>query len=348
MNDFRYKLTSTLFSLLSLSIILLGSTQAEARPKYFFKIASVAPEGSVWVTQFEEFAKEVTKETKGEVGFRVYSGGIMGDDQAMLRKMRVGQLHGGGFTMSGISNVVADFRVMALPFFFQSYQEVDAVVEGLLPTLRQRFSDNGVELIALTEVGFIYTMATQPTVTTKELQQSKSWIPSGDPIASEFFSTVGISPIPLSVPDVLPALQTGMINTVYNSLYGSIVFQWFPKARYITDEPYGYAYGVFALDKRKFSKLPPEYGSIIHRAAKKHFKILIDQTRQSNKDSRQVLKDYGITFVPSTPQVIKELQDFRDQSIDKLVGKYFSKEIYQLALKLLKDFRNTNASKDNQ
>ncbi len=327
-----------------LTLFLLTSGPAEARPKYFFKVASLAPEGSVWITQFKEFAREVSEKSGGEIGFRVYPGGIMGDDQAMYRKMRVGQLQGGGFTMTGISDVVPDFRVMALPFFFRSYDEVDVVTKGLLPLFRKRFNEKGIELIAMTEVGFIFTMATQPTITTEDLQKSKSWAPTGDPIAAEFFSTLGVSPIPLSIPDVLTALQTGMINTVYNSLYGSIILQWFPKARFITDVPYGYAYGVFALDKKKFARLPKKYAALIHDTAKKHFGLLIDDTRKSNKDSRKVLQKHSVTFVPSDPETLKELQKYRDHAVEKLVGKSFSHEIYNLAVQILEKFRQTQSA----
>lgn len=330
-------LKGAVLSLIACLFFLIGN--AEAKPKYFFKIASLAPEGSVWITQFKNFTQEVSEKSGGEVGFRVYPGGIMGDDQAMYRKMRVGQLHGGGFTMSGISSVVPNFRVMALPFFFRSYEEVDRVSEGLMPIFRKSFNEKGMELIALTEVGFIYTMSTTPRITTQDLQKSKSWSPAGDPIATEYFSSLGVSPISLSIPDVLTALQTGMVNTVYNSLYGSIVLQWFPKAKFITDTPYGYAYGVFALDRKKFSKLPDKYARLIHEAAEKHFSELLLQTRKSNQDSRKVLLDNGVTFVSSSPEVIDELIMYRDQTVEKMVGNYFTHEAYDTATSILKKVR---------
>ncbi len=81
------------------------------------------------------------------MGFRIYPGGVMGDDQSMYRKMRVGQLHGGGFTMTGISTVVPDFRVLAIPFLFDSYEEVDYVKAGLIPTFKERFQNKDWNLL---------------------------------------------------------------------------------------------------------------------------------------------------------------------------------------------------------
>ncbi|WP_419174221.1 TRAP transporter substrate-binding protein DctP [Desulfosediminicola sp.] len=312
---------------------------AQAKAKHLFKIASLAPDGSIWVTKFEDFTKEVSEKTGGEVGFRVYPGGVMGDDMAMYRKMRVGQLQGGGFTMTGMASVVPDFTVMSVPFLFNSYAETDAVRTSLMPDFREEFEKKGLELIAMTEVGFIYTMSTKPITTVSELQQSTSWIPSGDPLASAFLNSLDITPVQLTIPDVLSSLQTGLIDTVYNSLYGSIVLQWFTKARYVTDAPFAYAYGCFLLDKKKFDKLPKEYQDIIQESADRHFSDLIDATRKSNSDSRSVMSSRGVKFVEVEPETLQSLKNQHNLIIDQLKDNSFSDRIYQKTLKVLSDYR---------
>jgi TRAP-type transport system periplasmic protein len=326
-------------TLVILFLLFFSCTPLHAAPKYLFKIASLAPAGSVWIEQFENFAKDVGEKTGGEVGFRVYPGGVMGDDQSMYRKMRVGQLHGGGFTMTGISTVVPDFRVLAIPFLFNSYKEIDYVTAGLIPTFKERFREQGLEFIAMTEVGFIYAMSTQPISTFEKLRDSKNWSPSGDPVSETYLSVLGISPVQLSIPDVLTSLQSGLVETVYNSFYGSIVLQWFTKARYIADIPYGYAYGVVVLDSKKFAKLPETYQKAIHEAARIHFPILLEKTRESNNESRRVLEARGSEFLKVDQETIKILHDKSKQAVDLLVPDSFSKEIYEQAIGLRQDFR---------
>ena len=106
-SDYPGETMQRLLSLIitALLVLLLQGSEAQAKPKYLFKVATLAPTGSVWIEQFEKFSAKILADTGGEVGFRIYPGGVMGDDQAMLRKMRVGQLHGGGFTMTGVSNI---------------------------------------------------------------------------------------------------------------------------------------------------------------------------------------------------------------------------------------------------
>jgi len=334
---------SILLLLTTLLLLFASNHTASARAKYLFKIGSLAPNGSVWVRQFKKFGAEIKEKTGGEVVFRIYAGGVMGDDQAMYRKMRVGQLHGGGFTMTGIGKIVPDFRVMAIPFLFNSYDEVDYVLQGLLPIFVERFHEKRLELISMTEVGFIYAMSTKPVATIAALQNSTNWIPSGDPVSKALLSTLGISPVQLSIPDVLSSLQSGLVDTVYNSLYGSIILQWFTKAKYITDVPYGYAYGAFLLDARAFAKLPEEYKEIIDSAAAKHFPVLLEKTRKSNQESRQVLIERGAEFIKTDDGTMRQLQKKRDISIQKLVPSSFSPEIYQRTIQLQKNFLQNQA-----
>lgn len=319
---------------------VLSCQSLQAAPRHLFKIASLAPAGSVWVEQFENFARSVEEKTGGEVGFRVYPGGVMGDDQAMFRKMRVGQLHGGGFTMTGVSTLVQDFRVMAIPFLFESYEEVDFVKEGLLPTFKERFREKDLEFIAMTEVGFVYAMSTKPIDTLEGLQKSKNWSPVGDPLSESYLAALGITPVQLAIPDVLSSLQSGLIETVYNSLYGSIVLQWFTKARYVVDKPYGYAYGVFALDRKKFSSLSEAHQQAIDEAAALHFPILLKKTRESNLDSQRVMIERGTEFLKIDEETARVLQEKRDEAVQGLIPEALSREIHDLTTGLLKEYRS--------
>ena len=181
------KRTIQLFLLLFCVLFVCGPVQAKS--KYLFKVATIAPEGSIWTKRFRDFVEEVKEKSNGEVQFKVYPGGIMGDDRAMYRKIRVGQLQGGGFTMTGIGAVVPEFRVMGIPFLFRSYEEVDHVRKGLLPSFRKAFAAKGLELVAMTEVGFVYSMSTKPIATLDELKKTKIWAPEGDPLSTAYLQT---------------------------------------------------------------------------------------------------------------------------------------------------------------
>ena len=329
-----------LFILLFSFCMVTGEAYAK-RPKYLFKMASLAPEGSIWAQRFDEFAREVQEKTGGEVGFKVYPGGVMGDDRAMFRKMKIGQLQGAGFTMTGIGDIVPDFRVMGIPYLFKSYAEVDEVWDKLMPRQIEAFAEKDMVLMAMSEVGFIYTMSTNPISTLEDLRKSKSWAPEGDPISLAFMKTVGVSPVPLSLPDVLVALQTGMVDTVFNSYYGSIVLQWFTKIKYITDLPFAYAYGAIVIDKKALNRLPESHRATIKQVAGKYFGKLNDDTRKTNLEALATLKSNGIEVITADPGSNAALTAYRDQLTAESVGKYFSAEIYNEMMAVLESFRKS-------
>ena len=86
-----------------LGLVLGGVAEAKKpKPKVLLKIATLAPEGSTWMNLMHEMDERVREATGNEVGFKFYAGGVQGDERLVLRKMRTGQLHGGGFTGNGL------------------------------------------------------------------------------------------------------------------------------------------------------------------------------------------------------------------------------------------------------
>jgi TRAP-type C4-dicarboxylate transport system substrate-binding protein len=135
-----------------------------------------------------------------------------------------------------------------------------------------------------------------------------------------------------------------MINTVFNGFYGSIVLQWFTRTKYITDTPFGYAYGGLVFSKSAFAKLPPQHAALMESAAKKHFAGLLLDTRRSNEEALVTLKNNGIRLVAADKETLRQLLAVRDQkTVPRLVGTAFSREIYEAATRLLAEFRAKSA-----
>jgi len=317
----------------------LPCEKAQARQ---LKIATIAPQGSVWANRFDQFSEAVRAKTQGSVDFKIYYGGVMGDDRSMYRKMRIGQLQGAGMTVTGLSEIVADFRVLSIPLLFENYGQVDAVTQAVVPRFKHEFSENNLELLALTEVGFVYTMSALPLSSAADLKKAKIWIPDGDPLSLDFLQQAGVSPLPLAIADVLTSLQTGLIDTVFSSYYGAIVLQWFTKTPFVSDIPFGYAYGGLVLDGRVFNSLSETNRDIIRKEADHFFgKLLRDDTRKSNREALTTLKENGIKVLASDQQSRKTYRDWRDAVVKEDEGKLFSKEILGLVEKTLADFRPT-------
>src|SRR5262249_61114464 len=111
------------------------------------KLATVVPDGSVWDKALKQMATDWNQATGGRVGVTIFSGGSQGDEPTVLRKMRLGSLQGASLTVVGLGSIDWSFNVFNVPFFFASYDELNAVVDKLTPLLKQRVEAKGVVLV---------------------------------------------------------------------------------------------------------------------------------------------------------------------------------------------------------
>lgn len=271
------------------------------KPAHELKVATLAPDGSTWMNIMRELDDAVRKETLNRVGFKFYPGGVQGDELDVLKKIRIGQLHGGGLTGLGLGEIASELRVLELPFLFESPNEVDHVHEKLDPTFDKILADKGFVLLGWAEVGFIYLFTDRPVRSPEDLKQAKMWLWAGDPLAAAFFNAYGISPIPLAVTDVLTALETKLINGVYCSPLAAIALQWFTRVSSMTDLRLTHGIGGVVIDRRAWEAIPAADQVLVRDLARAHFKRLVDRTRLENEESIAVMKKRGITVVPPDP-----------------------------------------------
>jgi TRAP-type C4-dicarboxylate transport system substrate-binding protein len=92
-----------------------------------FKLATIAPDGSQWMTDHRAAAERIKERTEGRVSLKFYGGGVMGNDRKVLRKIRIGQLQGAAFTTSGLVERYPAMILYGMPFMFRSLEEVDYV-----------------------------------------------------------------------------------------------------------------------------------------------------------------------------------------------------------------------------
>jgi TRAP-type C4-dicarboxylate transport system substrate-binding protein len=303
-------------------------TSAEPSEEQFtIKLATLAPEGSPWMNTFHKVNDEIERKTDGKVKLKAYPGGVLGGDGDMLRKMRIGQIHAGGFTGMGLGTVYPDIFVMETPFLFQNYGEVDHVFDKMDDPFRKGFEKEGYVLLGWSEIGFVHLLSNVPITSVENMKGRKVWLWEGDPIASPVLRKAGIMPIPLGIPDVLMALQTHLIDVVYASPLAAIALQWFTKVKYMTDLPLGYSLGGVLISKRMFAKIPSDLQGIVKEVFQYHSTLLNARTRRDNDEAMRIMVKQGIKLVTPTDQETEEFKRISREAIDELADKVFSKDV---------------------
>lgn len=326
----------TLTLLLVLLIPAHGSTAT-------LKIATLAPDGTSWMLALRASAKEIEEQTAGRVKLRFYPGGVMGNDKSVLRKIRVGQLQGGALTGGGLASIYPDSQIYSLPFMFHSYEEADYVRQAIDPLLQEGLKQAGFISFGFSEGGFAYLMSNQPLSRVEELRQQKVWVPEGDEISRTAFEALGVSPIPLPLPDVLTGLQTGLIDTVATSPVGAIALQWHTRIKYLTDMPLLYLYGTLVIQERAFNRLSEKDRTIVQSALEKAFQQANQQSRQDNKNALQALKNQGIQFIQPPPEDLTKWRGLMHETVNQMAEQgVYSSEMLENIRRHLGEYRSQN------
>lgn len=298
------------------SAVLLASGQASATT---LKIATLSPDGSAWMNLLRAGAREVEAQTEGRVSFRFYPGGVMGDDKAVLRKIRMGQLHGAVLTVGSLVQTYEDIQLYGLPLVFESYDEVDFVREHLDPVLLDGLQAQGYTGFGLAEVGFAYAMSKQPVTSVAEVQRQKVWTPDGDPGSARALQSFNVSPIPLSIADVLSGLQTGLVNGVAVPPVAAIALQWHTQLDYLLDMPMLYVYGLLAVANRPFQRLSDADQVIVHDVMAGVVDQVNARARQDHESAFQALLGQGVERRQPSAEEVAEWNSYADRANREMV-----------------------------
>jgi TRAP-type C4-dicarboxylate transport system substrate-binding protein len=307
------------------------------------KFATVAPEGSAWLIVMREYSDAVQKATNGKVRFKIYPGMVQGDEKDVLRKIRINQLHSGGFTGVGLGEILPEVRILDSPFLFRNHEEVDYVAAKFSDRFAQMFEQKGFVLLGWAEVGFVYIYTNQPVHNVDDLKGIKMWMWEGDPLAEATFKAFGISPIPLSLTDVLTSLQTGLIDGVYSSPLACLSLQWFTKTKYMINVPLTNSNGAALISKRMFNKLTTDQQNVLLEKGKEYFGKLTQISRKDNKTSVQEMIKAGIKLIEITdPVVLKGFEEAGKKAREDLVGKLYSQNLLDEIESAVAEYRSKN------
>ena len=333
---------------LSLFVLLMFGVGSIAQAKTL-KIATVAPDGTTWMKQLRAGAAEIRERTNERVRIKYYPGGVMGDTATVLKKMRIGQLHGGAFTGADLARFYPDAQLYSLPLLFRSSDEVDYVRERIDPLLINGLRDKGMVALGISNGGFAYFMATAPLRSISDLKGRKVWAPEGDRLTQSIFAAAGISAVPLSVADVYTGLQTGLIDTIAGIPTGVIAFQWHTSISHLTHVPLMFLSGMLAVDAKVFSRISDADQAITRAVMARIFRDLDEANRKDNLAALEALRKQGITFVEPDDGQLVSWQAMADTALENIQKDgAFSADILEKMMAHLYNYRSQTVSNAQQ
>lgn len=308
--------------LLSLSFNALAAQQV--------KLAVLVPEGTTWGLSLKKLAKEVETVTNNEVSFKVYYGGVAGDEPDVLRKVRIGQLHGGIFTGKILGDIYGDVRAMEIPFtFYGDQKKASTTLTKLTPDFNKGLKSKGFVNLGFYEVGQVYVVSTKKVSNLNELKGVKIWSWEGDPLVGALLESLELVSVPLALPDVLSSLSTGIINAAYAPPLAILALQWHTKVKYLVNFPTAFSIGALLVSDKSWSKIKPDHQQKILALSTKYAKEANDKSVAESAQALEQLKKSGIEFVSFPEADYKRAASVRGAVISKLKDKYISSKMIQ-------------------
>jgi len=324
----------------SLFLLLLCPLPIKAADlQHEIKLATLAPENSSLMKIFKEMDIELREETEGRVGFKLFSGFALGDERDIFRKLRFGLIQAATFTSNFLADINPDIRTLQVPFLFNNYQEVDYVLEKMVDEFNQSFSRQGYQVLGWSEIGFIHIMSTIPITKVEDLKGKKVWSRANAPLANAVFNKAQASPVTIASPDVLVALQTNLVEVVYNSPYYALVTQWYTQVKYINNLPLAYIGGALLVSNKTFSRLSSQDQKTTKKVCGKYTRRLTERTRKDNDDALKIILSRGVQSIPLEAKESAYFKEILDQAVLEVDPKSLPKETLQKVRATLKEYR---------
>jgi TRAP-type C4-dicarboxylate transport system substrate-binding protein len=289
-----------LATLIALIVLGIGAAQAGE----VIKIASIAPKGSLYHRVLQEIG-EAYRTTQGP-GARaiIYANSLQGTEADTVRRMRVGQLDGSMLSVVGLSQI--DPSVAALqfmPLMFRSWAEVDHVREQLRPELEEKLAAKGFVVLMWGEAGWVQFFTREPITHPEQFKRTRTWAWDGDPVQVDIMKSLGFRPVALPIGDILPGLETGMVDSVPVAPLWALVGQFDRVTRYMLPINWVPIVGATVFRKQRFDALRPEVRDAVMTAARAGAEKLRAHRALQDAESIRAMQARGLTVQAMTPEI---------------------------------------------
>lgn len=320
-----------------LAVLTAGAAPAATT----IKLSTLAPKDSSYHQALVRMGQEWRRITNGEVRLDVFPGGVQGGESAMIRRMRAGQLQAALLTGVGLSEIEpAVAGLQSIPLMFRDLSEVDLAGEILHPVLEQKFEEKGFKVLFWTDAGWVQFFSRKPMRTVDDLRKLKlfSWASTGK--ADNIARSLGVNPVPLETADILPGLQTGIIDVVAMPPFYALGTQIYTVAGYMLDLRWAPLAGALVMDKRAWEKIPETAREQILSTARQTGDLIKATSRKESEDAVRTMQEkWGLKVLTPTPAEFDSWRATLEGVYDRIRGEIVPAEVWDVVVPKIKASR---------
>ena len=323
------------------ALLLAGvlATSALAADKQL-RIGTLATKNSLYHRQLMELGEAWRTAQGGNAKYLVYPDGSQGGETDMVRRMRIGQLQGGLLSVVGLREIEPSIAALQnMPLMFKSWEEVDYVREKMRPAMEKKFLDKGFVVLAWGDAGWVRFFSKEPAVRPDDFKKMKFFAWGSEVEQQEIMKSLGYTPVPLETGDILPAIQTGMINAVPSTPYFALATQIYTTANNMLELNWAPIVGALIITKKAWDELTPEGQAAVREAGAKAGVQLRAKARQEVDDAVEAMKKRGLKVNKPNAEQMQEWNTLADNLYPRVRGKMVPADTFDEVVGHLKAFR---------
>lgn len=296
------------------------------------RIATLAPRSSELVKSLVKLDKGIQESTGGKWKLKLYPSGVAGDEKDTLRKIRVGQLDATIVTSVGLSLVLKELSVLTTPGVIENYKQLERVQKAFNGEWEGKLADEGYKMLAWGELGMLRFFTKKPLTSPMDLKEMRPWVwPSSHSMKSTL-KAIGATGVPLGVPEVYGALQTGMIDAVIASALSATSLQWHAKLNHVTLDTNGPLVGGMVIAEDRWKELPDDIRATLSDRIEKDYKTGNKDVRKQDVIALKKLLKRGYTGTKLSAQGQKDRDTVTERAQGMMVGRVYSKDLLNRVL----------------
>jgi TRAP-type C4-dicarboxylate transport system substrate-binding protein len=216
----------------------------------------------------KRFAAKIEKATNGRMKGQVYPASQLGAIPRMIEGTQLGSIQIWAGPPEFLVGVDQRFELLSVPGLFKNDQHSVKTLSD--PEFAKAFlaigSNKGLTGVSLFWTGpYAFDMRT-PMRTLADLKGKKIRV-LASPFQTEQMTRLGSTGVPLSLGDVLPAIQQGTLDGALSALPIFSALQYQSAAKYITETAHAYIFSVAMLSKKWFDALPADLQEAVRKTA---------------------------------------------------------------------------------
>lgn len=327
---------------LSICMILLLIVSAFAQAQVI-KLASVAPEATPWGEGVNRIASEWNRISGGRVRVQVFHGGIAGDEEDTIRKMRLGQLQASVLTSAGLSSLVPEMLGISFPGVISSDDELDYVLENFEDELNALFDDYGYEILTWSRAGWLNLFSVDEVTVPSDLRGMKIAAGTVPEQINQAFRNLGMQPVPVATNEMLSSLNSGLVDSLIYSPLGVAGYQWFGVADHMLDMEISPFLGAILIDQRSWNRIPEEFHQPFRDAARRIGREIEDQLDTLEQQANDLMTTYGLQITTVDAAARQQWLEVFQQQSDVVGGNFLSNSFMEQVIEGLNEYRRSQS-----